>query len=205
MGEAIADRIWLNSYPKAVPAEIDPDRYRSILEVFHSACDKFADRPCYTNMGVTLSFQQLRTLSGQFAAFLRKDLGLVKGDRIGLQMPNVLQYPVALFGALRAGLVVVNTNPLYTPREMEHQYKDAGVKAIVILANFAHNLQEVLPALTTAIGKPKVIVSELGDLFPAVKRLLVNTVVRKVKKLVPAYDLPDSISFRDALARGGPA
>src|SRR3989337_2461240 len=182
----VSERHWVKSYPKEVPPEIDPDKYLSILQVFHSACDKFGNRPCYSNMGVTLTFEQLRTLSGQFAAFLRRDLGLSKGDRIGLQMPNVLQYPVALFGARRAGLVVVNTNPLYTPREMEHQFKDAGVKAIVILANFAHNLQQVLPGLTESIGKPKVIVSELGDLFPAVKRLVVNTVVRKVKKLVPA-------------------
>jgi long-chain acyl-CoA synthetase len=206
MGEAISerntDRPWVKSYPKGVPATIDPDKYRSILHVFHTSCERFADRSCYSNMGVTLTFRQLRELSGQFAAFLRKDLGLAKGDRIGLQMPNVLQYPVALFGALRAGLTVVNTNPLYTPREMEHQYKDAGVKAIVIMANFASNLQQALPGITAAIGAPRLVVTEIGDLFPAVKRVLVNTVVRKVKKLVPAFDLPGSITFRQALARG---
>jgi long-chain acyl-CoA synthetase len=210
MGEAISERNterdtarpWVKSYPKGVPATIDPDKYRSILHVFHTSCERFADRSCYSNMGVTLTFRQLRELSGQFAAFLRKDLGLAKGDRIGLQMPNVLQYPVALFGALRAGLTVVNTNPLYTPREMEHQYKDAGVKAIVIMANFASNLQQALPGITAAIGAPRLVVTEIGDLFPAVKRVLVNTVVRKVKKLVPAFDLPGSITFRQALARG---
>src|SRR6185369_6271067 len=123
-------------------------------------------------------------------------------DRIGLQMPNILQYPVALFGALRAGLVVVNTNPLYTPREMEHQYRDAGVKAIVILANFAHHLESVLPNLAPAGQKPpQVIVTELGDLFPAPKRLLVNAAVKHVKKLVPAFRLPQAIPFRQALAR----
>ena len=141
-------------------------------------------------------------LSAAFAAFLRKDLGLAKGDRIGLQMPNLLQYPVAMFGALRAGLVVVNTNPLYTPREMEHQYKDAGVKAIVILANFARNLQEVLPALRQAGTARHVIVTQVGDLFPGPKRMLVNAAVRYIKKMVPAYDLPGAIDFRDALARG---
>jgi long-chain acyl-CoA synthetase len=190
--------IWLKSYPNGTPADIDPDKYSSIVDVFRTSCRRFADRPCYTNMGVTLTYADLDARSRDFAAFLSRDLGLKAGDRIGLQMPNVLQYPVALFGALRAGLTVVNTNPLYTPREMEHQYRDAGVKAIVILANFAKNLEEVLPKL----DRPKVIVTELADLFPMPKRLIVNSVVRYVKKLVPAYHLPDAISFRSALARG---
>jgi long-chain acyl-CoA synthetase len=189
---------WLKSYPKGVPATIDPDRYRSIVDAFTQACEKFKDRPCFTNMDVTLTYADLRRESGAFAAFLRNDLRLAPGDRIGLQMPNVLQYPVALFGALRAGLTVVNTNPLYTQREMQHQYKDAGVKAIVILANFASNLQAVL----NDIGNPTVVVTELADLFPTVKRVLVNTVVKHVKKMVPAYHLPNAISFREALARG---
>jgi len=168
--------LWQKSYPKGVPFEIDPDRYRSIVEVFHTSCNKFADRPCFSNMGVVKSFAEIQELSGHFAAFLRRDLGLQKGDRIGLQMPNCLQYPVALFGALRAGLVVVNTNPLYTPREMEHQYRDAGVKAIVVVANFAKNLEEIW----ANIGRPRVVVTELGDLFPTAKRLIVNSVVRYV-------------------------
>jgi long-chain acyl-CoA synthetase len=189
---------WLKSYPKAVLATIDLGRGRSLVDVFHTACAAFKDRPCFTNMGVTLTYSDLHRLTGEFAGFLRRDLGLQPGDRIGLQMPNILQYPVALFGALRAGLVVVNTNPLYTPREMLHQYRDAGVKAIVILANFAKNLQEVLPE----IGKPHLVVTELGDLFPGVKRVVVNAAVKHIKKLVPAYDLPDAIPFRDALARG---
>jgi long-chain acyl-CoA synthetase len=198
----MAERIWVKKYPKGVPADIDPDRYRSIVQVFREACDKYAKRPCFSNMGVTLTFEEIDQLSAAFAAFLRKDLGLAKGDRIGLQMPNVLQYPVAMFGALRAGLVVVNTNPLYTPREMEHQYKDAGVKAIVILANFARNLQEVLPALRKADLAQHVVVTQIGDLFPGPKRMLVNAAVRYIKKMVPAYDLPGAIDFRDALARG---
>jgi long-chain acyl-CoA synthetase len=190
--------VWLKSYPPAVPAQIDPERVRSIVEVFHTACETFKDQACFTNLGVTISYRDVQRLSGAFAAFLRRDLGLSPGDRIGLQMPNVLQYPVALFGALRAGLVVVNTNPLYTPREMEHQYRDAGVKAIVILANFASLLQQVLPAL----GNPKVVITEVGDLFPAVKRTVVNAAVKHLKKMVPAYDIPGAVSFRDALARG---
>ncbi len=189
---------WQKSYPRGVPAEIDADRYKSVVEAFHSACGRFADRPCFENMGVTLSFADIERLSGEFAAFLSRDLKLSKGDRIGIQMPNVLQYPVVLFGALRAGLVVVNTNPLYTTREMEHQYRDAGVKAIVILANFADKLAEIVDSL----GKPHVIVTELGDLFPTAKRLVVNAVVKHVKKMVPRYRIPNAIGIREALERG---
>ncbi|MEP6652232.1 MAG: AMP-binding protein [Myxococcales bacterium] len=196
------ERPWLKSYPPEVPADIDPDRYASVVHAFHEACGRFQDKPCFTNMGVTLTYGDLFRLSGQFSAFLQKDLGLVKGDRIGLQMPNVLQYPVALFGALRAGLVVVNTNPLYTPREMEHQYRDAGVKAIVILANFASQLQVALKEISAGGNSPQVIVTELGDLFPGPKRIMVNAAVKYLKKLVPAYQLPDAITFRDALALG---
>jgi long-chain acyl-CoA synthetase len=193
---------WLHRYPPGVPADIDPDRYRSIIEVFHTACVRFRDRPSFSNMGVTLSFGELQRLSGEFAAFLREDLGLVKGDRIALQMPNVLQYPVALFGALRAGLTVVNVNPLYTSPEMEHQFRDAGVKAVVILANFARTLQEVLPGLAEPGPAPRVIVTDVGDLFPGPKRVFVNAVVRHLKRMVPPFDIPGAIRLRDALARG---
>lgn len=200
--EVMDPRIWHKSYPKGVPTEINPDRFPSICAAVSETFKRFADRPCFSNMGVTMSFRDIERASGHFAAFLRKDLGLVKGDRIGLQMPNVLQYPVALFGALRAGLVVVNTNPLYTPQEMEHQYRDAGVKAIVILANFASKLEGVLPRLASGGAAPRVIVTELADLFPAVKRTLVNAVVKHVKKMVPPFAIPGVLSFRDALARG---
>jgi long-chain acyl-CoA synthetase len=195
------DRPWLKSYPKGVPADIDPDQVPSLVHIFQAACARFRDKPCFTSMGVTLSYGDLDRLSGEFATFLRRDLGLQQGDRIGLQMPNILQYPVAMFGALRAGLVVVNTNPLYTPREMEHQYRDAGVKAIVILANFAHNLQQVFPSLSKTT-ELRVVVTELGDLFPTLKRIAINAALKHVKKLVPEYDLPHSISFRNALQRG---
>lgn len=190
--------LWLKSYPEGVPHEIDPGRYASVVDVFRRACSKFGKKPCFTNMGVTLSFDEVERLTEHFAAYLSKDLGLQKGDRIGIQMPNVLQYPVALFGAMRAGLIVVNTNPLYTPREMEHQYRDAGVKAIVTLENFASHLQEAWPH----IDRPKVIVTAIGDLFPAPKRQIVNFAVRYVKRMVPAYDIPGMIGMREALARG---
>ncbi len=192
------EKIWLQHYPKGVPATVDTGRYQSILDVITQGCARFGDKPAYTCMGKTLHFCDIDRLSNQFAAFLREDLKLEKGDRIALQMPNILQYPIALFGALRAGLVVVNTNPLYTPREMAHQFKDSGAKAIVIVANFANNLEEVLG--DTDIKH--VIVTELGDMHPFPKGLIMNLVVKHVRKMVPAFNLPKAIGFKDALARG---
>jgi long-chain acyl-CoA synthetase len=189
---------WLKSYPKGVPAQIE-EKSRSIVDVFRTACATFSEKRCFSNMDVALSFADLERLSRAFAGFLRGELKLQPGDRVALQMPNILQYPVALFGALRAGLVVVGTNPLYTQREMQHQFKDAGVKAIVILANFAHQL----PAILGEVGSPTVVVTEIGDLFPGAKRVLVNAAVKYLKKMVPSYSIPGSVSFRDALARGG--
>jgi long-chain acyl-CoA synthetase len=194
----MAESPWYASYPRGVPARIGPPADPTIVDVLRSACARYADRPCYSNMGTTLRYRDLDRLSGQFAAFLTHELGLAPGDRIALQMPNLLQYPVALFGALRAGLVVVNTNPLYTPREMAHQLGDAGVKAVVILANFARNLEEVLPA----IGQPRVVITQVGDLLPGPKRLLVNAAVRHLKRLVPRYSIPGAISFPRAMALG---
>src|SRR6187431_3032720 len=155
------EKVWLESYPAGVPAEVDVTRYASIPDVFATACRRFADRPCLRSMGITLSFADVDEKSAAFASYLQRDLGLKKGDRIAIQMPNVLQYPIALFGALRAGLVVVGTNPLYTEREMEFQFNDAEVKAIVILENFASKLEAIWPNLTS---KPHVIVSSLADL-----------------------------------------
>jgi long-chain acyl-CoA synthetase len=192
------EKIWVKHYSKGIPAEVDVKRYASILEVFEGAVKKFHNRPAYTNMGVTLTYGDVDRLSRSFAAYLQKVAGLKKGDRIAIQMPNLLQYPVALFGALRAGLVVVNTNPLYTPREMEHQFKDSGAKAVVILANFAHNLQEVLPR--TPIKH--VVVTELGDMLGFPKRLLVNAVVKHVKKMVPEFRIPGAVPFNEALRLG---
>jgi long-chain acyl-CoA synthetase len=189
--------IWLKHYPKGVPYEINPDRYTSLLELMDEAFRKFAGLPAYANMGKAVTFGELDQLSRKFGAYLQS-LGLQKGDRLAIQMPNLLQYPVAMFGALRAGLIVVNTNPLYTPREMEHQFRDAGVKAIVILANFAHNLEKILPNT----GIKHVITTEIGDMLGFPKKQLVNFVVKNVKKMVPAYRLPGATPISDAIAQG---
>jgi long-chain acyl-CoA synthetase len=191
-------RPWLKNYPKGVPSEIDISKYTNIMSVFDDAIRKFRQGSAFTNMGATLSFEDLDRQSGQFASFLQNELKLKKGDRIALQMPNLLQFPVALFGALRAGLTVVNTNPLYTAPEMRHQFRDSGVKAIVILANFASHLETVLK--DTQIES--VIVTEIGDMLPFPKNLLVNSVVKYVKKMVPAYRLPQAYSFNKALEIG---
>ena len=189
---------WRRFYPKEVPDEINPDAYPSLAALLEEGCRLFTDRPAYACMGKQLTFGELDKLSEQFASFLQNDLGLQKGDRLGIQMPNTLQYPVVMFGALRAGLTVVNTNPLYTPREMQHQYKDSGTKAIVILSNFASHLEKIIDR--TEIKH--VVITQLGDLLGFPKKQIVNAVVKYVKKLVPAYNLPDAISFNDALSRG---
>src|ERR1700682_6035364 len=191
------DRNWLSQYPPGVPADIDPDRYASLRDILEEAPPPHRHSPAFTNMGATLSYAQLDELSRAFAAWLQKKSGLVKGDRVALMMPNILQYPIALFGALRAGMVVVNTNPLYTARELEHQLKDSGADAIVILENFAHTLEEVLPKVPVK----HVVLAALGDLL-GVKGLLVNFVVRKVKKMVPQFSLPSARRFNDVLAEG---
>lgn len=196
------ERPWLKSYPSGVPADIDPRRYRSVVHAFHGTCGRFQHRPCFTSLGTTLSFADVQALSGHFAAFLRHELGLVKGDRIAIQLNNVLQYPVALFGALRAGLVVVNTNPLYKSRELEFQLRDAGVKAVIILAQNTGKLWEILPEFERAQGAPRVIVTQVGDLLPAPKRLMVNLAVQYSRKAAPIRAIPGAISFRDALALG---
>lgn len=191
-------KIWHAQYSPNVPTEINPDAYRNIVEIVDKSCRRFLGRPAFTNMGATLTFGDLDRLTRNFATYLKEVLGLKKGDRIAIQMPNLLQYPVVLFGALRAGLVIVNTNPLYTPREMEHQFKDSGAVAIVILANYAKNLQEVLPQTNIK----HVIVTEIGDLLPFPKSQLINFAVKYVKKMVPAYDLPGAVMFKEALRLG---
>jgi len=188
---------WLKFYTPGVPYEIDPDAYSSLIELLETGFRLYRDRPAYANMGKELSFGKLEELSRHFAAYLQS-LGLKKGDRIAIQMPNLLQYPVAMFGALRAGLVVVNTNPLYTPREMQHQFKDSGVKAIVILANFASHLEKIVA--DTEIRH--VIISQIGDLLGFPKKLIVNTVVKYVKKMVPEYHIDNAVSFNEALSLG---
>ena len=192
------DRPWLSQYPAGVPAEIDVHRFASLKDMLASSCERFADRPAYRSMGATISFRQLDDASRAFAAWLQKVAGLQRGDRVALMMPNLLQYPVVLFSVLRAGMVVVNVNPLYTPRELEHQLKDADVRAIVVLENFAHTLEQVIASTPVRT----VVTTQVGDLLPAVKRLLTNAVVKHVKKLVPPWRLKGAVDFRRALAAG---
>ncbi|MDN5201410.1 AMP-binding protein [Fulvivirgaceae bacterium BMA10] len=189
---------WFNHYPTGVPREINPDNYASILELFEECSTKYGDMVAYENMGTALTFNQLDTLSEHFAAYLQKVVGLQKGDRVAIQMPNLLQYPIAMFGALRAGMTVVNTNPLYTSREMEHQFKDSGAKVLIILANFANNLEKILDKTDIST----VIITEIGDMLKGLKGPLVNFVVKKVKKMVPPYHLPDALRFKSVLKAG---
>ncbi len=189
---------WFESYPAGTPTEINPDSYKNIIEVLEEAIQKYPNNIAFIHMDVKVTFKEIDEMSKAFAAYLQNRTGLKQGDRVAIQMPNLIQYVIALFGTLRAGMVVVNTNPLYTAREMEHQFKDSGVKAIIILANFAHLLQEVLRK--TKIET--VFITEIGDMMPMPKRILVNSVVKYVKKMVPAYSLPKAIPFRTALSEG---
>ncbi len=189
---------WLAQYPAGVPAEIDLDAHASLKDVLLSCCARFADRPAYASMGAVMSFRELDEASRAFGAWLQKGAGLQRGERVALMMPNLLQFPVALFGALRAGFVVVNVNPMYTPRELEHQLKDAGATVVVVLENFAHTLQQVIAS--TAVRK--VITTQVGDLLPPLQRLLTNAVVKHVKKMVPPWRLDGAIAYRDVLAAG---
>ena len=192
------DRIWLTAYPSGVPREVDPSVYPSLKHLFESSCEKYAGAPAFTNMNATLSFSQLEEVSRAFAAWLRHKSGLQPGDRIALMMPNILQYPIAMFGALRAGLVIVNTNPLYTAHELEHQLRDSGAKAIVILENFVHVLQSVLPRTDIK----RVLVTGVGDLLGFPRGFIVNMVLRHVRKQVPPWSIPGAIRFKDALSSG---
>jgi long-chain acyl-CoA synthetase len=192
------DFAWFAKYPSGIPQEIGPLEYQSLVELFEVSSKKFKERTAYENMGVSLSFQEVNSLATAFGAFLQKELGLLKGDRIAIQMPNLLQFPVAFMGALKAGLIVVNTNPLYTPREMEHQFKDAGVSAIVILENFASNLEQI----KDRVPAKHIIVARIGDLLGPLKGAITNFVVKKIRKMVPAYSLPGAISFNEAIRKG---
>jgi len=191
------ERVWLKRYPEGIPAEIDPDEYQSVVDVFEKSCRKYKDHPAFTNMGKTLTFTELDTKGRDFAAYLQS-IGLKCGDKVAIMMPNILQYPIALFGILRAGMIVVNVNPLYTARELENQLNDSGAKAIVIVANFAHVLTEVIKRTQVQ----HVILTELGDLLSFPKSLIVNFVIKRVKKMVPPYQLPGAVKFISALVRG---
>jgi len=191
------NRPWLAAYSPGVPADIDPSQYTSLVQLMEEAFQKHAGKPAYSFMGKEVSFAQTDSLSRAFAAYLQ-GLGLAKGDRVAIMMPNVPQYPVAVAAILRAGFVVVNVNPLYTPRELEHQLKDSGSKAIVIIENFANTLQQCIASTPVK----HVVLAAMGDQLGMLKGALVNYVVRNVKKMVPAYSLPGAVRFNDAVAQG---
>ncbi len=198
-GTQLITGFWKDKYPEGVLAEIDTGQYRSILDVLNYSARKYADRPVFSNLGKSISYAELYELSGRFCSYLQNHTDLQPGDRIAIMLPNLVQFPVAVFGALRAGLIVVNTNPLYTAREMEHQFNDSGAKALVVLANMAHMAEKVLPKT----GINHVIVTEVGDMLPPVKRYLVNGVVRYIKKMVPDWSIPDAVTFNRVLKLGG--
>jgi len=189
---------WFKHYPAGIPTTIGPLEYPNLIELFETAGKKYADRIAFENMGISLTFKQVDELSTNFAAYLQNELGLKKGERIAIQMPNLLQFPIAFIGSLKAGLIVVNTNPLYTPREMEHQFKDAEVSAIVIVANFAHHLQTIL----TKVPAKQIIITNMGDMLGMVKGAIVDFVVKHVKKMIPDYSIPNAISFKSVLKKG---
>ncbi len=193
-----ATRPWLAQYPKGVPAEIDLEQYRNIVSVLEDSCDKYRSKPAFENMGKVISYDELDRLSYQFACHLLLDLKLKKGDRVAIMMPNLLQYPVAIFGVLRAGLTVVNTNPLYTARELKHQLNDSGAVAIVVVENFANVVQEVIKDTPVK----HVFTTAVGDMLGFPKRLIVNFVLKYLRKAVPDFSLPGAVSFVDAVNAG---
>ena len=192
------EKVWIKSYPADMPAEVPTPPFKSVRDLFEQAFEKWPDNAAYTNMGRTLSYAELDRLSMQFACYLQKTLGLTRGERVAIMLPNVLQYPVAMCGIFRAGLVVVNVNPLYTARELEHQLKDSGAKCIIILENFAHILEDVIAKTDVT----HVLTTGVGDLLSFPRSVLTNFVLRYIKKSVPAYDLAKSITFRQALKAG---
>jgi len=192
------DKRWLEHYEEEVPQEINADQYSSLVALFDESCTKYSDLPAYSNMGSEISYAELEKLSRQFAVYLQQ-LGLEKGARVAIMMPNILQYPVALFAILRAGYIVVNTNPLYTSDELTHQINDSGAEVIIVLSNFADVVEK---SLSSTPRLKHVIITDVGDLFPRVKRVLVNAVVKYVKKMVPSYHIPQAVSFNEALNQG---
>ena len=192
------EKIWLKHYEQGVPAEINTNAYTSVVDLFDSSCRRFKDNIAYVNRGTGITYGELDVFCEHFAAFLQ-ELGLQRGARVAIMMPNLLQYPVVLFAILRAGFIVVNTNPLYTSDELVHQLNDSGAEALVVLSNFASTVEKSRPRLTAL---KHVIITDVGDLYPSVKRVIVNAVVKYIKHMVPKYNIPNAISFRDALQRG---
>ncbi|WMS87771.1 long-chain-fatty-acid--CoA ligase FadD [Pleionea litopenaei] len=192
------EKVWLNSYPEGVDAEVDLEQYESIVDIFNESIERFSDKPAFTNLGKTLSFADLDRETAKFASYLQHSLGLPKGSRVAIMMPNLLQYPIAIFGALRAGMTVVNVNPLYTPRELKHQLNDSQSTTIVIVENFAHTLDEIISETSVK----NVVLTEIGDCCGWFKRTLVNFVVKKIKKMVPEHNLTNYERFNRALELG---
>jgi len=192
------EKVWLKRYPENVPAEIDFGSFRSLNDIFDQTVQNYASNPAYVNMGCSLTYGEIDEKSRAFAAYLQNELKLTKGDRVALMMPNLLQYPIALFGALRAGMVIVNVNPLYTPRELKHQLNDSGAKAIVIISNFASVLEKVVKDTSVE----HIILTQLGDLFSPIKGAITNLVVKYVKKMVPKFSLPNAVPFNRVLSKG---
>ncbi len=194
----MSDFPWQKFYPPSVDKQVDFKAYSSVIDLFDESVNKYGSAVAYECMGKTMSFQELDRLSAQFANYLTQNLKLEKGSRVAIQMPNILQYPVVMFGALRAGMVVVNTNPLYTPSEMKHQFNDSGADVIVIVANFASNLEKI----RSEIQAKHVVVTELGDMLGGLKGMIVNLVVKHVKKMVPPFSIPEAVSLKSALSKG---
>lgn len=192
------ENLWKDKYPEGIPTEINPDQYPNIQAVLKESCQRFENNAAYTSFGKTISYGEVYRLSGDFAAWIQNHTDLEPGDRIAIQLPNLLQFPIVVFGAIRAGLVIVNTNPLYTAREMEHQFKDSGAKALVCLANMGHLAEAVVP--DTDIQT--VIITEVGDFLPTAKRLMINSVVKYIKKMVPAFHIPNAVKLNDVLKLG---
>lgn len=186
-------KIWHQHYSATTPKEINPDEYESIVAAFEESCDRYGDKVAFENMGVTMTFNELKQRSHNFCSWIQNNTELVPGDRIAIQMPNLLQYPICIFGSMLAGMIVVNVNPLYTSREMEHQFNDSGAKALVIVENFCSELQECV----SKTGIKHVIVTKIADLFPQPKQFIVNLVIKHIKKMVPAYSIPNTIDFRE--------
>ena len=189
---------WLQSYPEGVPEEISIDEYATLSDIFDQSSCKNEPLPAFSNFSKTITYKELRQLTSQMGAYLKNELGLAKGAKIAVMMPNLLQNPVAIFGILRAGMVVVNTNPLYTARELKHQMNDSGTEAIIIVENFCHVLEEVIDESPIK----HVIVTRLGDMLPFPKSSIINFVVKRIKKMVPAYNLRGAVPFKQALKLG---
>jgi long-chain acyl-CoA synthetase len=192
------EKVWLKSYPPGIPEEVDLDAYASVTDVFEQAIKRFGKSPCFSNLGTTLSYDEMDRYTDQLASYLQNLPGMARGDRVAVMMPNVLQNPIAIFAILRAGFTVVNTNPLYTPRELKHQLSDSGARAIIVIENFCHTLDEVIADSPVEY----VITTQLGDLLNFPKSLIVNLVVKYIKKLVPEFSLPQRVTFKQALRLG---